>query len=99
MDFTPGWYDRAPIDHLEIRLKSFVPVSSVTADPAPTSTEAGEMVWVRTGLTPGEQVKISISFPKSSAPVAIPGTNLRRGEALLHIMPLSPLSSILPSCS
>ena len=77
LDFTPGWYDRARTDRLEIRLVSFAKPETVTADPAPDSTTEDELVWTRRNLGEGEQFKISVSFPKTVVPNAIAEENLR----------------------
>ncbi len=77
LDFTPGWYDRARIDSLEVRLKSFAKTETITADPQPTSISGDELVWTTSGLRAGERFPISISFPKSAGPGQIPEGNLR----------------------
>jgi hypothetical protein len=76
LDFTPGWYDRAPIESLEIRLKSFAKVESITANPQPTSTSEDLLTWEKTGMGEGEQFAISISFPKALIPNSISDDNL-----------------------
>jgi len=77
LDFTPGWYDRAAIDSLEIGLKSFARPETVTADPQPTSVSDDEFTWTKTGLGAGERFSISVSFPQTAIPSAIPDSSLR----------------------
>jgi hypothetical protein len=77
LDFTPGWYDRARTDHLEVRLKSFVKPETITADPPPTSRAAEQLIWTKAGLGEGERFSISIAFPKNVSAQAIPEGNLR----------------------
>jgi hypothetical protein len=76
LDFTPGWYDRAEIDNLEIRIKPFAKISDITSNPAPSSQTEEELVWTKQSLSPGEQFKVSISFPKTAAPTPIPAENV-----------------------
>jgi hypothetical protein len=76
LDFTPGWYDRAEIGNLEIRIKPFAKMSDITSDPAPSSQTEEELVWSKQNLSPGEQFKVSISFPKTSVPAPIPTENV-----------------------
>jgi len=89
LDFTPGWYDRARIDHLEIRLKSFVKPETITADPAPASRTAEELIWTKNGLGEGKRFSISIAFPKNVSAQAIPQGNLRAqgGEEEIPTVP------------
>jgi hypothetical protein len=77
LDFTPGWYDRARTDHLEVRLKSFVKPETITADPPPTSRTAEQLIWTKAGLGEGERFSISIAFPKNVPAQAIPQANLK----------------------
>jgi hypothetical protein len=80
LDFTPGWYDRARIESLQVRLKSFARTETITASPQPDSIAGDELVWTKAGLSEGERFSISISFPKSAAPAAIPEGSLRGSE-------------------
>jgi len=77
LDFTPGWYDQAAIDSLEIAVKSFTKPETVTADPPPTATSEDELSWVRSGLREGERFSISISFPQAALSNAMPEDSLR----------------------
>jgi len=89
LDFTPGWYDRAFIDKLEISVRFFVPLDSVTADPAPTETSGEEMHWRKTELGKGERLSISVSFPKSVLAEAMAEENLQKrvsGNVILAIV-------------
>lgn len=77
LDFTPGWYDAATISAMEVRLKSFAPLASITSKPQPGSSTEDELVWTRKQLSAGEHFDISVSFPRASIPQAIPPNNLR----------------------
>jgi hypothetical protein len=81
LDFTPGWYDRAEIANLEIRLKSFAKPETVQATPEPTSKTDEELVWNKTGMKPGERFSVSYSFPKAVLPSALPQENMRDESA------------------
>jgi len=80
LDFSPGWYDRAPTRSLTIRLESFAKTESVTSDPEPTSRSDTELVWSGMRLGEGERYTIHIAFPKRALPSAIPEGQLRSGE-------------------
>jgi hypothetical protein len=80
--FSPGWYDRAPIDSLEIRIHSPAKLESVTAQPTPTAREGEELVWRRTGLAPGARAEVSITFPRNVLTQPIPNA--------VDVEPLSP---------
>jgi len=80
LDFTPGWYDRAKTDSLEIRIKYFAKPETVTAKPEPTSREGEELVWKRSGLGEGERVSVSIAFPKTVLAQPIPNERLERQQ-------------------
>lgn len=77
LNFTPGWYDRAEIDNLEIRIKPFAKISDITSNPVPSPQTEEELVWTKQNLSPGEQFKVSISFPKVASSKQIPDENLR----------------------
>lgn len=77
LDFTPGWYDRARTDHLEIRLKSLVKPEIVKGRPEPTSRTVEELIWTKDGLGEGERYTVSIAFPKNASAQAIPQGNLK----------------------
>ncbi len=77
LDFTPGWYDRARIDSLEVRLRSFAKTETIIANPQPASISGDELLWTKAGLREGERFSVSISFPKSAAPGALPQSSLR----------------------
>lgn len=68
LDFIPGWYDRAVIDRLTVTINIAAKISDVKASPPPTGIEGQEITWVRMNLGKGQQVKVSIAFPKSDMP-------------------------------
>lgn len=80
LDFTPGWYDRARIETLEIRLKSFANVETITTSPEPTATAEEELTWTKTGMGEGERFPVSISFPKTLIPNGVPIGSLYDGS-------------------
>jgi len=80
LDFTPGWYDQAVTDHLELRVRYFAKPEVIKAAPQPTSQTKDELIWAKTGLAQGQRFSISVTFPKNAYPRAIPTENLQ-GEA------------------
>lgn len=82
LEFTPGWYDNAFTDELIMTMKFFAPMDSVKADPTPSVTSGEEMIWKKTELGKGEQVSISVSFPKSAFPQGIAEENLEEGMGI-----------------
>ena len=71
-EFTPGWYDRAATDVLQISFKCPAAVDAVTAEPEPTSSSNGVLIWRRESLGPGERYSISVRLPKDAIPNAQP---------------------------
>jgi hypothetical protein len=79
INFTPGWYDNATIDRLQIALVSPVAYdaySSVT--PSPTAINNNVISWERTNLSPGSRFSVKVespdgSFLSASVPVAKSG--------------------------
>lgn len=78
LDFIPGWYDRAQIDNLEIRVKPPVELSDVTTAPPPSSQSDVELIWRKTQMGEGDRFHISVKLPKTSFPAKIDARNLRR---------------------
>jgi len=68
LNFTPGWYDRAPIGTLRIELTSPCGLEEIETTPAAAVTDAGTLRWTHTDLRAGERFSISIAFPKSAFP-------------------------------
>ena len=59
INFTPGWYDRATIDHLQINLVSPVDYQTYSSvSPPPTSVNNNVITWERTNLAPGGRFNI-----------------------------------------
>jgi hypothetical protein len=79
LDFTPGWYDRAPIDTLRVGIEFFAKLDSVKVDPEPTLISGDEMSWTRYGLIPGQHFTVHVSFPVGLFPGGIAQGNLRSG--------------------
>lgn len=85
LDFTPGWYDRAPIDLLEIRLRPFVAVSDVVVTPQESSRTDEELIWTKTDLSEGEHFTICTSFPQKAAASSIPAYNMRKKHSVSFV--------------
>lgn len=64
--YTPGWYDRAFIDDLTIKLVSPAKVNELKTDPQPNSVSGQEVVWTRKSLGKGEKFTVSINFPNGT---------------------------------
>ncbi len=82
LDFTPGWYDRAPTETLRVGVTFFARIETVAADPPPTFVSGDEMVWIAYGLAPGERFTVRLSFPVASFPAGIAAENLRGASRL-----------------
>jgi len=68
LDFIPGWYDRAVIGQLTVTMNIAAKIGDVKASPPPTSVEGQEITWVRKNLGQGQQIRVSIAFPRSYMP-------------------------------
>lgn len=79
INFTPGWYDRAQIDHLQINLISPVGYETYsTVSPLPASTANNIITWERNNISPGGKFNIRVestdgSFLTAAAPTAASG--------------------------
>jgi len=61
ISYTPGWYDRASIDHLQINMVSPVDYQTYSSvSPMPSSVNNNVVTWERSGLSPGSQFNISV---------------------------------------
>ena len=81
IDYTPGWYDRATIDRLQVILNSPVSLDSYSlVNPVPASSANNVITWERTSLSPGARLEIKVesldgSFLSATAPAAMKGPN------------------------
>jgi hypothetical protein len=79
ISFTPGWYDRARIGHLQIKLVSPVKLDSFSLlRPVSTASAGNAITWDRTDLAPGSRLGITVesldgSFLAESTPGAKKG--------------------------
>jgi hypothetical protein len=74
--YTPGWYDNAYIDHMQINLVSPVDINSYTSiTPMPTATAGNIMSWEKTNLRPGTHTTILVQSPDGSF-LTQPSTNI-----------------------
>ncbi len=80
ISFTPGWYDRAVVDSLEIRLNSLCNVSEASAQPAPSFQTGNGIVWSGITLSEGDKYPVSFSFPKAYAPNAAVSKGIRHSS-------------------
>jgi hypothetical protein len=56
INYTPGWYDRASIDHLQINLVSPVDYTTYSSvSPMPSSVNGNVITWERLNLSPGNR--------------------------------------------
>jgi hypothetical protein len=75
ISYTPGWYDRAAIDHLQINLVSPVDYQTYpSVSPMPSSVDDNVITWERLNLSPGVRFSITVestdgSFLLESVPV------------------------------
>lgn len=67
-EFVPGWYDRARVEQLEIRVKNpGGPEDVLYASPEPSQRTGEELVW-RTSLDRGERFRVSFAFSSGLFP-------------------------------
>jgi len=75
INYTPGWYDRAQIDRLQIVLSSPADVQTYSlVSPSPNNASGGLLTWEQTNLSPGDRFNIKVecqdgSFLTAAAPV------------------------------
>jgi hypothetical protein len=61
IDYTPGWYDLAVIDRLQIKLISPVALDSYSlVNPVPASSSNNTVTWERLNLSPGARLEIKV---------------------------------------
>jgi|WetSurMetagenome_2_1015567.scaffolds.fasta_scaffold206113_1 hypothetical protein len=61
IDFTPGWYDRAAIDRLQITLISPVDLAAYSSvSPSPASSADKTITWERANISPGDKFTIRV---------------------------------------
>ncbi|MCX5752725.1 MAG: hypothetical protein NTW97_03655 [Candidatus Krumholzibacteria bacterium] len=77
LEFTPGWYDRAPVDTLRVGVKFFASLATVKADPKPSVVSDEAMIWGNYSLGPGGRLTIHVTFPVGLFPAGIDKSNLR----------------------
>ena len=77
LDFTPGWYDRAPTERLRIEIFFFAKMEGIAAKPQPTRVEGQSMIWEKSNLREGEKLTVSVSIPKQAFPGQIAGSELK----------------------
>jgi hypothetical protein len=65
--YTPGWYDNAVIDHMQVDMVSPVDVGSYSSlVPQPNSTTNNILIWEKPSLMPGAHFTILIESPNGS---------------------------------
>src|SRR4030042_2293845 len=61
INYTPGWYDRATTDHLQINLISPVDYQSyTTTSPNPTVVNGDIITWEQFNVSPGSRLNIKV---------------------------------------
>ena len=81
INFTPGWYDRAPTDHLQINLVSPVSLDSYSlVSPVASSSANNTITWERSNLPNGGRFTVVVesldgSFLTATAPSSSSGSN------------------------
>ncbi len=66
INFTPGWYDSAVINKMDINLDSPISPSEYTFNPAPSSISGNTVTWEKTNLPGGYHFSISFSSTDGS---------------------------------
>ncbi|MGD0779837.1 MAG: hypothetical protein ABR954_03525 [Dehalococcoidales bacterium] len=75
ISYTPGWYDRAAIDHLRIDMVSPIDYQSYSLlSPTPTTVNGNVLTWKHLNLSPGGRFNITMEssdggFLAESVPV------------------------------
>jgi hypothetical protein len=83
ISYTPGWYDRASIDHLQINLVSPVDYQTYTSvSPMPSSVNNNVITWERLNLSPGSQFNITVESTDGSFLSASVPTGSSQGNGL-----------------
>jgi hypothetical protein len=61
INYTPGWYDNAPVDHLQINLVSPANIDSYSSiSPPSSSTKDNIITWERTNLPRGARFTVNV---------------------------------------
>jgi hypothetical protein len=67
ISYTPGWYDRAPIDHMQINLISPVDYTSYTSvSPMPSPVNGNIITWELSNLSAGNRFNITVESTDGS---------------------------------
>jgi hypothetical protein len=75
IDFTPGWYDRAQIDRLQVSLASPVDLATYSSmQPLPSMTADRTMTWTWSNLAAGSRISVRVEcldggFLAASVPI------------------------------
>ena len=94
--YTPGWYDRAEIDRLQVSLLSPVPLDTYSLlDPQPAAAGDGVFTWERTDLPPGGRLNIRIECLDGSFLAAGAGTSETGGFNWLVVIGALVVMSII----
>jgi hypothetical protein len=64
--FTPGWYDRAPIAHLQINLVSPVDYTTYTSVSPMPAVKGNVLTWEGSNLGPGQQMTVTVKSADGS---------------------------------
>ena len=66
--FTPGWFNDVPVDHLQVTWHLPSDAAQVKSlNPKPTSQDDSQAVW-ESDLQPGEKFPISVVYDKAAFP-------------------------------
>lgn len=94
INYTPGWYDRAQTDHLQINLISPVDYQTYSSvNPTPTSENNNVISWERSNIAPGGKLNISVestdgSFLTAAAPTSQSASGSSGGISITFIIVL-----------
>ena len=66
--FTPGWFDEIPVDHLQVTWHLPSDATQMKSiDPQPSTQDGSQAVW-ESDLQPGEKFPISVVYDKAAFP-------------------------------
>jgi hypothetical protein len=82
INFTPGWYDQAAIDKMQITLIS--PVDTATyysISPAPLSNQDNTLIWQRQQMSPGDRFNVVFQSSNGSFLSADSSNNTAKSQS------------------
>ena len=87
IDFTPGWYDNAVIDKLQINMVSPIGYDAYSFVTPPTAVNGNVITWESTNLSPGARVADKVESPDGGfLSASVPVTKTGIGTTTLIVI-------------